>query len=62
MTAKQNNSSAKFANLSHISLFDMLAKEYLLKQILSSPIPLNYETWKWIHQEVEKLEKELKSE
>ena len=62
MTAKQNNFSVKFANLLHISLFDKLAKEYLLKQILYSSIPLNYETWKWIHREVEKLEKELKSE
>ena len=65
MTVKQNNYSVKFANLSNISLFDKLAKEYLLmkgKQILSSPIPLDYETWKEIHQEVEKLEKELKSE
>lgn len=30
MTVKQNNYSVKFANLSNISLFDKLAKEYLL--------------------------------
>ena len=63
MTAKQSNSSAKLQAKLYNSLFEKLGKEYLLmkgKWILSLPIPLSYEIWRGIHQEVEKLEKELK--
>ena len=59
MTVKQDSSSAKKL---YDSLFEKIAKEHLLmkgKLILSLPIPLSYEIWRGIHQEVEKLEKEL---
>ncbi len=62
MTAKQSNSSANLQAKLYNSLLKKIGKEYLLtngKKILSLPIPLSYEIWRGIHQEVEKLEKEL---
>ena len=61
MSVKESNSSVELAKL-YNSLYEKLAKQYILmngKWILSLPIPLSYEIWQGIHQEVEKLEKEL---